>query len=46
MVAPTAPAGTAPVPVLADLVEAAAADAVARAIAQAVREGSRGNLGA
>jgi len=46
VVAPTAPAGTAPVPVLADLVEAAAADAVARAIAQAVREGSRGNLGA
>jgi L-aminopeptidase/D-esterase-like protein len=37
-----APSGTAPVPALADLVEAAAAEAVARAIAQAVREGGRG----
>ena len=39
-------AGTAPVPALADLVEVAAAEAVARAIAQAVREGGRGNRGA
>jgi L-aminopeptidase/D-esterase-like protein len=38
--------GTAPVPALADLVEVAAAEAVARAIAQAVREGGRGNRGA
>jgi len=37
-----APSGTAPVPVLADLVEVAAAETVARAIAQAVREGGRG----
>jgi L-aminopeptidase/D-esterase-like protein len=41
-----ASSGTAPVPVLADLVEVAAADAVARAIVQAVREGGRGNRGA
>jgi len=41
-----APSGTAPVPALADLVEAAAAEAVARAITQAVREGGRGNRGA
>jgi L-aminopeptidase/D-esterase-like protein len=41
-----APSGTAPVPALADLVEVAAAEAVARAIAQAVREGGRGNRGA
>ena len=34
-------AGTAPVPALADLVEVAAAEAVARAIAQAVRKGGR-----
>ena len=40
------PSGTAPVPALADLVEVAAAEAVARAIAQAVREGGRGNRGA
>jgi L-aminopeptidase/D-esterase-like protein len=39
-------AGTAPVPALADLVEVAAAEAVARAIVQAVREGGRGNRGA
>jgi L-aminopeptidase/D-esterase-like protein len=39
-------AGTAPVPALVDLVEAAAAETVARAIAQAVREGGRGNRGA
>jgi L-aminopeptidase/D-esterase-like protein len=38
-----APSGTAPVP---DLVEAAAAEAVARAIVQAVREGGRGVPGA
>jgi L-aminopeptidase/D-esterase-like protein len=37
-----APSGTAPVPALADLVEVAAAETVARAIAQAVREGGRG----
>jgi L-aminopeptidase/D-esterase-like protein len=37
-----APSGTAPVPALADLVEVAAAATVARAIAQAVREGGRG----
>ena len=37
-----APSGTAPVPVLADLVEVAAAETVARAIVQAVREGGRG----
>ena len=36
-----APSGTAPVPALADLVEVAAAETVARAIAQAVREGGR-----
>jgi L-aminopeptidase/D-esterase-like protein len=41
-----APSGTAPVPALADLVEAAAAEAVARAIVQAVREGGRGVSGA
>jgi L-aminopeptidase/D-esterase-like protein len=41
-----ASSGTAPVPVLADLVEVAAAEAVARAIVQAVREGGRGNRGA
>jgi L-aminopeptidase/D-esterase-like protein len=40
-VTPPAPSGTAPVPALADLVEAAAAEAVARAIVQAVREGGR-----
>jgi L-aminopeptidase/D-esterase-like protein len=40
------PSGTAPVPALADLVEAAAAEAVARAIVQAVREGGRGVSGA
>jgi len=40
------PAGTAPAPALADLVEVAAAEAVARAIAQAVREGGRGDRGA
>jgi L-aminopeptidase/D-esterase-like protein len=45
-VAPPAPSGTAPVPALADLVEAAAAEAVARAIVQAVREGGRGVSGA
>jgi L-aminopeptidase/D-esterase-like protein len=45
-VTPPEPAETAPVPALADLVEAAAAEAVARAIAQAVREGGRGNRGA
>jgi L-aminopeptidase/D-esterase-like protein len=38
--------GTAPVPALADLVEAAAAETTARAIAQAVREGGRGSRGA
>jgi len=38
--------GTAPVPALVDLVEAAAAETVARAIAQAVREGGRGSRGA
>jgi len=41
-----APSATAPVPALADLVEVAAAEAVARAIAQAVREGGHGNRGA
>ena len=43
-----APSGTAgpPVPALADLVETAAAEAVARAIVQAVREGGRGDRGA
>ena len=41
-----APSGTAPVPVLADLVEAAAVEAVARAVVQAVREGGRGERGA
>jgi L-aminopeptidase/D-esterase-like protein len=40
------PSGTAPVPALADLVEVAAAEAVARAIVQAVREGGRGVSGA
>ena len=45
-VTPSLTAGTAPVPALADLVEVAAAEAVARAIAQAVREGGRGNGGA
>ena len=45
-VAPSGPSGTAPVPALADLVEAAAAEAVARAIVQAVREGGRGVSGA
>jgi len=45
-VAPPGTAGTAPVPALADLVEAAAAEAVARAIVQAVREGGRGERGA
>ncbi len=45
-VAPSGTAGTPPVPALADLVEAAAAEAVARAIAQAVREGARGDRGA
>ena len=45
-VAPSWTAGTAPVPVLADLVEVAAAEAVARAVVQAVREGGRGNRGA
>jgi L-aminopeptidase/D-esterase-like protein len=39
-------AGTAPVPALVDLVEAAAAETVARAIAQAVREGGRASRGA
>jgi L-aminopeptidase/D-esterase-like protein len=39
-------AGTAPVPALVDLVEAAAAETTARAIAQAVREGGRGSRGA
>jgi L-aminopeptidase/D-esterase-like protein len=38
--------GTAPVPALVDLVEAAAAETTARAIAQAVREGGRGSRGA
>jgi L-aminopeptidase/D-esterase-like protein len=37
-----APSGAAPVPALADLVEVAAAETVARAIVQAVREGGRG----
>ena len=43
-----APSGTAgpPVPALADLVETAAAEAVARAIVQAVWEGGRGDRGA
>jgi L-aminopeptidase/D-esterase-like protein len=45
-VTPSQAAGTGPVPTLADLVEVAAAEAVARAIAQAVREGGRGNRGA
>jgi L-aminopeptidase/D-esterase-like protein len=45
-VAPSGTAGTPPVPALADLVETAAAEAVARAIAQAVREGGRGDGGA
>ena len=45
-VTPSWTAGTAPVPALADLVEVAAAEAVARAVAQAVREGGRGNRGA
>jgi L-aminopeptidase/D-esterase-like protein len=45
-VTPSGTAGRAPVPALADLVEAAAAEAVARAIAQAAREGGRGNRGA
>jgi L-aminopeptidase/D-esterase-like protein len=45
-VTPSGTAGTAPVPALADLVEAAAADAVARAIAQAALEGGHGNRGA
>jgi L-aminopeptidase/D-esterase-like protein len=45
-VAPSGTAGTAPVPALADLVEVAAAEAVARAIVQAVREGGRGVSGA
>jgi L-aminopeptidase/D-esterase-like protein len=45
-VTPSGTAGTAPVPALADLVEVAAAEAVARAIAQAVREGGRGSRGA
>jgi L-aminopeptidase/D-esterase-like protein len=39
-------AGTASVPALVDLVETAAAETVARAIAQAVREGGRGRRGA
>jgi L-aminopeptidase/D-esterase-like protein len=39
-------AGTEPVPALVDLVEAAAAETVSRAIAQAVREGGRGSRGA
>jgi L-aminopeptidase/D-esterase-like protein len=38
--------GTAPVPALVDLVEAAAAETTARAIAQAVQEGGRGSRGA
>jgi L-aminopeptidase/D-esterase-like protein len=41
-----AASGTAPVPALVDLVESAAAETVARAIAQAVREGGRGSRGA
>jgi L-aminopeptidase/D-esterase-like protein len=45
-VTPSGTAGTAPVPALPDLVEVAAAEAVARAIAQAVREGGRGDRGA
>ena len=45
-VAPSGTAGTAPVPALADLVEVAAAETVARAISQAVREAGRGNRGA
>ena len=45
-VAPSGTAGTPPVPALADLVETAAAEAVARAIVQAVREGGRGDRGA
>jgi L-aminopeptidase/D-esterase-like protein len=45
-VAASGTAGTAPVPALVDLVEAAAAETVARAIAQAVREGGRGSRGA
>src|SRR5262245_29250838 len=45
-VTPSGTAGAARVPALADLVEAAAADAVARAIAQAAREGGRGDRGA
>ena len=45
-VTPSGTAGTAPVPALADLVEVAAAEVVARAIAQAVREGGRGSRGA
>jgi L-aminopeptidase/D-esterase-like protein len=39
--APAAAAGTGPAPVLADLVEVAAAEVVARAIADGVREGAR-----
>jgi L-aminopeptidase/D-esterase-like protein len=38
--------GAEPVPALVDLVEAAAAETTARAIAQAVREGGRGSRGA
>jgi len=45
-VAPSGTAGTPPVPALADLVETAAAEAVARAIVQAVWEGGRGDRGA
>jgi L-aminopeptidase/D-esterase-like protein len=45
-VTPSWTAGTAPVPALADLVEVAAAEAVARAVVQAVREAGRGSRGA
>ena len=45
-VAPSGTAGTPPVPALADLVETTAAEAVARAIVQAVWEGGRGDRGA
>jgi L-aminopeptidase/D-esterase-like protein len=45
-VAASGTAGTASAPALVDLVETAAAETVARAIAQAVREGGRGSRGA
>jgi putative pantetheine hydrolase len=45
-VAPSGTAGPTPVPAFADLVETAAAEVVARAIVQAVREGGSGDRGA